>query len=139
MNHEGLTRYDATGFSSSTVPVPPSNRIRSPVRNSRLPSRVLTTHGMPNSRATTAAWLNAPPISILRETDQSHSSKGINAMTTAHDIDWPQVLAYEPTRRNGSPRMASGKSRATLVPVLSRNGEVEHFMTLPHGRIAATQ
>jgi putative transposase len=30
---------------------------------------------------------------ILRETDQSHSSKGIDAMTTAHDIDWPQVLA----------------------------------------------
>src|SRR6478752_1408440 len=30
---------------------------------------------------------------ILRETDQSHSSKGIHAMTTAHDIDWPQVLA----------------------------------------------
>jgi putative transposase len=30
---------------------------------------------------------------ILRETDQSHSSKGINAMTTAYDIDWPQVLA----------------------------------------------
>jgi len=30
---------------------------------------------------------------ILRETDQSHSSKGINAMTTAHDIDWPTVLA----------------------------------------------
>src|SRR5436305_9908195 len=30
---------------------------------------------------------------ILRETVQSHSSKGINAMTTAHDIDWPQVLA----------------------------------------------
>jgi hypothetical protein len=29
---------------------------------------------------------------ILRETDQSHSSKGINAMTTAHDIDWPQLL-----------------------------------------------
>src|SRR5258705_5115304 len=30
---------------------------------------------------------------ILRETDQSHSSKGIDAMTTAHDIDWPAVLA----------------------------------------------
>ena len=30
---------------------------------------------------------------ILRETDQSHSSKGINAMTAAHDIDWPQLLA----------------------------------------------
>jgi mutator family transposase len=30
---------------------------------------------------------------ILRETDQSHSSKGIDAMITAHDIDWPQVLA----------------------------------------------
>jgi len=30
---------------------------------------------------------------ILRETRQSHSSKGINAMTTAHDIDWPTVLA----------------------------------------------
>ena len=30
---------------------------------------------------------------ILRETDQSHSSKRINAMTAAHDIDWPQVLA----------------------------------------------
>ena len=30
---------------------------------------------------------------ILRETVQSHSSKGINAMTTAHDIDWPQLLA----------------------------------------------
>src|SRR5436305_9907226 len=30
---------------------------------------------------------------ILRETVQSHSSKGIDAMTTAHDIDWPQVLA----------------------------------------------
>jgi hypothetical protein len=30
---------------------------------------------------------------ILRETYQSHSSKGINAMTTAHDIDWPTVLA----------------------------------------------
>ena len=30
---------------------------------------------------------------ILRETVQSHSSKGINAMTTAHDIDWPPVLA----------------------------------------------
>ena len=30
---------------------------------------------------------------ILRETDQSHSSKGINAMTAAHDIDWPQALA----------------------------------------------
>jgi putative transposase len=30
---------------------------------------------------------------ILREADQSHSSKGIDAMTTAHDIDWPQVLA----------------------------------------------
>ena len=30
---------------------------------------------------------------ILRETRQSHSSKGINAMTTAHDIDWPAVLA----------------------------------------------
>jgi putative transposase len=29
---------------------------------------------------------------IVRETDQSHSSKGINAMTTAHDIDWPAVL-----------------------------------------------
>jgi putative transposase len=29
---------------------------------------------------------------ILRETVQSHSSKGIDAMTTAHDIDWPQVL-----------------------------------------------
>ena len=30
---------------------------------------------------------------ILRETDQSHSSKGINAMTAANDIDWPQLLA----------------------------------------------
>src|ERR1044072_3227696 len=30
---------------------------------------------------------------ILRETVQSHSSKGLNAMTTAHDIDCPQVLA----------------------------------------------
>ena len=30
---------------------------------------------------------------ILRETVQSHSSKGIDAMTTAHDIDWPQALA----------------------------------------------
>src|ERR1700761_7655788 len=30
---------------------------------------------------------------ILREPDQSHSSKGINAMTTVHDIDWPSVLA----------------------------------------------
>jgi hypothetical protein len=30
---------------------------------------------------------------ILRETDQSHSSKGINAMTAAHDIDWPLLLA----------------------------------------------
>src|ERR1700731_4932060 len=30
---------------------------------------------------------------ILRETDQSHSSKGIHAMTAVHDIDWPQVLA----------------------------------------------
>ncbi|GFG65603.1 hypothetical protein MKUB_30930 [Mycobacterium kubicae] len=30
---------------------------------------------------------------ILRETDQSHSSKGIYAMTAAHDIDWPQLLA----------------------------------------------
>ena len=30
---------------------------------------------------------------ILRETVQSHSSKGIDAMTTAHDIDWPAVLA----------------------------------------------
>src|SRR5271155_5696072 len=30
---------------------------------------------------------------ILRETRQSHSSKGIHAMTTAHDIDLPTVLA----------------------------------------------
>src|SRR5215210_6962755 len=30
---------------------------------------------------------------ILRETRQSHSSKGINAMTTAHNIDLPTVLA----------------------------------------------
>jgi putative transposase len=30
---------------------------------------------------------------ILRETRQSHSSKGIDAMTNAHDIDWPTVLA----------------------------------------------
>src|ERR1700682_2485706 len=30
---------------------------------------------------------------ILRETVQSHSSKGIHAMTTAHDIDLPAVLA----------------------------------------------
>ena len=30
---------------------------------------------------------------ILRETRQSHSSKGIHAMTIAHDIDWPAVLA----------------------------------------------
>jgi hypothetical protein len=30
---------------------------------------------------------------ILRETDQSHSSKGINAMTAAHHIDWPTMLA----------------------------------------------
>jgi putative transposase len=30
---------------------------------------------------------------ILRETDQSHSSKGTNAMTTAHNIDLPAVLA----------------------------------------------
>ena len=30
---------------------------------------------------------------ILRETVQSHSSKGINAMTTVHDIDLPAVLA----------------------------------------------
>ena len=30
---------------------------------------------------------------ILRQTDQSHSSKGIHATTTAHDIDGPQVLA----------------------------------------------
>jgi putative transposase len=30
---------------------------------------------------------------ILRETRQSHSSKGTNAMTNAHDIDWPTVLA----------------------------------------------
>jgi putative transposase len=30
---------------------------------------------------------------ILRETVQSFSSKGINAMTTAHDIDLPAVLA----------------------------------------------
>src|SRR3954463_11257418 len=30
---------------------------------------------------------------ILRETRQSHSSKGINAITTAHDIDWPAGLA----------------------------------------------
>jgi hypothetical protein len=30
---------------------------------------------------------------ILRETDQSHSSEGINAMTTAHDIDLPSELA----------------------------------------------
>src|SRR5215207_11431218 len=30
---------------------------------------------------------------ILRETRQSHSSKGINAMTPAHDIDLPTVLA----------------------------------------------
>ena len=30
---------------------------------------------------------------ILQETVQSHSSKGIDAMTTAHDIDWPAVLA----------------------------------------------
>ncbi len=30
---------------------------------------------------------------ILRETRESHSSKGINAMTTAHNIDLPAVLA----------------------------------------------
>src|ERR1700745_940313 len=30
---------------------------------------------------------------ILRGTVQSHSSKGINAMTTVHDIDWPQLLS----------------------------------------------
>ena len=30
---------------------------------------------------------------ILRGTVHSHSSKGINAMTTAHDIDVPAVLA----------------------------------------------
>ena len=30
---------------------------------------------------------------ILRETVQSHSSKGIDAMTTSTDIDWPAVLA----------------------------------------------
>src|SRR5277367_4825817 len=30
---------------------------------------------------------------ILRETRQRHSSKGIHAMTTAHDIDLPTVLA----------------------------------------------
>ncbi|BBX82621.1 hypothetical protein MAUB_58730 [Mycolicibacterium aubagnense] len=30
---------------------------------------------------------------ILRETVQSHSSKGIDAMTTAHNIDLPTVLA----------------------------------------------
>ena len=30
---------------------------------------------------------------ILRETRQSHSSKGINATTTVHDIDLPTVLA----------------------------------------------
>jgi putative transposase len=30
---------------------------------------------------------------ILRETVQSHSSKGINAITAVHDIDLPAVLA----------------------------------------------
>ncbi len=30
---------------------------------------------------------------ILRETDQSHSSKGIDARTTVQDIDLPTVLA----------------------------------------------
>jgi len=34
---------------------------------------------------------------ILRKTDQSHSSKGIDAMTTAHNIDLPAVFAERRT------------------------------------------
>ena len=45
------------------MPADPSTRTRSPVRTVRVPLRVLTTHGMPSSRATTAAWLSAPPMS----------------------------------------------------------------------------
>src|SRR5207342_2788424 len=49
--------------STPTLPVPPFTRIRSPVRMLRVPVRVLTTHGTPSSRAQTAAWLIAPPMS----------------------------------------------------------------------------
>jgi len=49
--------------SNSTVPALPSTRTRSPVHSTRLPLRVFTTHGMPSSLATTAAWLSAPPMS----------------------------------------------------------------------------
>jgi hypothetical protein len=35
---------------------------------------------------------------ILREPSKVMRSKGIDAMTTAHDIDWPQVLADRLTR-----------------------------------------
>ncbi len=48
----------------STRPVPPSTRMRSPVRRRRVPSDVLMTQGMPSSRATIAPWESGPPMSI---------------------------------------------------------------------------
>lgn len=50
--------------SRSTRPVPPSTRMRSPVRRRRVPSEVLMTQGMPSSRATIAPWESGPPMSI---------------------------------------------------------------------------
>lgn len=50
--------------SRSTRPVPPSMRMRSPVRRRRVPSDVLMTQGMPSSRATIAPWESGPPMSI---------------------------------------------------------------------------
>ena len=45
------------------MPLPPSTRTRSPVRRRCVPDWVPTMHGMPSSRATTAAWAKGPPMS----------------------------------------------------------------------------
>jgi hypothetical protein len=61
---------------------------------------------------------------ILRETDQSHSSKGIDAMTTAHDIDWPQGLAvtvYSPPMTGNRPEWTGSSRRSKIAnPVVAQ-------------------
>jgi hypothetical protein len=54
----------AFAASTSTVPRSPSTRTSAPSGIVVVPSPVETTHGSPNSRATIAAWLSAPPRSV---------------------------------------------------------------------------
>src|SRR6202008_1527632 len=69
-----------------TTPLLPLTRRRSPVLIVSELVIVLTTQGMPSSRATTAAWLRCPPMSTTRALDRNMIEAQLGSVVAATRI-----------------------------------------------------